>query len=231
MWSLRLGLRFAGLSFSKELPHTFAELGEEDGAHNQTNNNNNNNSNNNNNDNDHNTNIQESSFGSLDLDDDNPESSLSGSEPDLDETGLANFDPNGDEESSLDNLGHQTMTIESSLGSLDQQEEDEQEGMLVETAWDPSLDPTRDSFGRTKPKKRVTFSKATLAAYNEKQQNNRQQQNKGSHPTSSQLEQLEHKEKNNKKDNEWCKTTRACWNEPQQEHQYKQQAWKMQQQP
>ena len=65
--------------------------------------------------------------------------------------------------------------------------------MTIETAWDPSLDPSSD-----KPKKRVTFSKATLAAYNKHRQNNRQQQNKGSHPTSSQLEQLEHNNKNNK---------------------------------
>ena len=45
--------------------------------------------------------------------------------------------------------------------------------MIVETTWDPSLEPTRDSFGRAKPKKRVTFSKDTLAAYNKKRQNNR----------------------------------------------------------
>ena len=202
--------QLAGLSFSKEIPHTLGAELEEDGAHNQTNNNTNNNNNDNNNDNDHNTNIQESGF-SLDLDDDNPESSVSGSEPDLDKSSLDSFDPKGDEDSSLD-LGLQTMTIESSLGNLDQQEKDDQEGMIVGTAWDPSLDQPRGNFGRTKPMKRVTFSKATLAAYNDKEQNNRKQQNKGSHPTtSSQLEQLEHKEKSNKAENEWCKTTRDCW--------------------
>ena len=183
---------------------------EETSAHNQNNNNNNNNTNNtnntnnnnnnDNNDNDNNKNIQESGLGSVDLDDDNPESSLSGSEPDLDESSLASFDPKGDEASSLDNLGYKTMTLASSLGSLDQQEQDDQEGMTIETAaWDPSLDPSR-----AKPKKRVTFSKTTLAAYNKHRQNNRQQQNKGSRPRSSQLEQLEHKEKNNKE-------TRIAW--------------------
>ena len=49
------------------------------------------------------------------------------------------------------------MTIGSSLGSLDQK--NGQEGMTIETAWDPSLDPSSD-----KKKKRVTFSKATLEA-------------------------------------------------------------------
>ena len=117
---------------------------------------------------------------SLDLDDDNPESSLSGSEPDLD-TSLVSFNPAmGQVESSLgsldqqeadlslENLGHQMMTIGSSLGSLTQQEQDGQEGMMLGTTRDPSLDQHRDSFGRRKPKKRVTFSKATLAAYNDK---------------------------------------------------------------
>ena len=123
---------------------------------------------------------------------------------------MASFDPNGDEASSLDNLGHQTMTVASSLGSLDQQDDKEssssfdQEGMMLGTTRDPSLETTRTSFGRTKPKKRVTFSKATLAAYNEKTQNT---------------------------ENRCCKTARACWNEIQQEHQHKQQAWKMQPQP
>ena len=89
---------------------------------------------------------------------------------------------------SLDNLGHQMMTIGSSLGSLDQK--NGQEGMTIGTAWEPSLEQTKESFDRTKQKKRVTFSKATLAAYNDKQQNNRQNQNKGSRLESSQLEQL-----------------------------------------
>ena len=83
------------------------------------------------------------------------------------------------------------MTVASSLGSYDQQDERssnsfDQEGMIVATTRDPSLG---------KPKKRVTFSKATLATYNEKRQN---------------------------KENRCCKTTRACWNDPQQEHHHRQ---------
>ena len=93
--------------------------------------------------------------------------------------------------------------------------------MNIGTAWEPSLEQTKESFEGTKPKKRVTFSKATLEAY-KRQQNNRQQQNK-----SSQLEQLEHNtekqdelpEENNKRT-----TTQTCWNQLQQEQ-------KMQQQP
>ena len=140
--------------------------------------------NNNNNDNDNNKSSRESGLNSLDLDNDNPES-----EPDLDETSLVSFNPAMGVESSLgsldqqeadlslDNLGHQTMTVGSSLGSLDQK--NGQEGMTIGTAWEPSLEQTtRMSFGKTKPKKRVTFSKATLAAYKDKQQNNRQQQTK-----------------------------------------------------
>ena len=177
------------------------ELGK-NSAHNKTNNNNNDDDNNNNND--HNKNSQESGLNSLDLDDDNPES-----EQDLDRTSLVSFNSAMRVESSLgssdqheadlslDNLGHQMMTIGSSLGSLDHQQQDEQEGKT-----------TRMSFGKTKPKKRVTFSKATLAAYNEKMQN---------------------------KENRCCKTTLACWSNFQQDHHKTQEAWqdgpsKMQQQ-
>ena len=116
------------------------------------------------------------------------------------------------------------MTIGSSLGSLDQR--NGQEGMTIETAWDPSLDPSNDK------KKRVTFSKATLEAYNKRQQNNRQQQAKGSHPTSSQLEQLEHNNEMNNNgslddelpdENNKRTTTQTCWNSFQQEHKKQQQ--------
>ena len=124
---------------------------------------------------------------------------------------------------SLDNLGHQTMTVGSSLGSLDQK--NGQEGMTIGTAWEPSLkQTTRMSVGKTKPKKRVTFSKATLATYNDKQRNNRQQQK------SSQLEQLGLSKKKERMgeqdelpDERWCKTTLACWNLVPQEHQGKKQ--------
>ena len=199
----RLVRDLAQLTLGK-VPNTLgAELAADDCRQNNNNNNttthNNNNNNNNNhddnNDNDNNKNGRESGLNSLDLDNDNPKSSLSGSEPDLDETSLVSFNPAMGVESSLgsldqqeadlslENLGHQMMTIGSSLGSLDQK--NGQEGMTIETAWDPSLDPSSD-----KKKKRVTFSKATLEAYDKRQQNNRQQPNKGSHPTSSQLQQL-----------------------------------------
>ena len=72
---------------------------------NNNNNNNNNNHDDNNNNNDTNKNSRESGLNSLD-----PESSLSGSEPDLDETSLVSFNP--------------AMGVESRLGSLDQQEAD-----------------------------------------------------------------------------------------------------------
>ena len=237
--------KLAELTFGKVPPTLGAEL-EEESAHNKTN------RNNNNNDNDHNKNSQEPSLNSLDLDDTNPESNS-----DLDASSFGSFSPIMGVESSLgsldqheadlsfDNLGHQMMTIGSSLGSLDQQEEEssdsfDQEGMMIGTSWDPSLaayDPSLDQHrDKTKPKKRVTFDEATLTAYNEQRQTNKKQQNKGSHPESSQLEQLEHNKTHNKdsyndsledelpeQDNK-STTTQACWNELQQEQ-------KMQQQP
>ena len=133
--------------------------------------------------NNNNNNIQESGLNSLDLDDDNPESNS-----DLDASSFGSFNPTRGVESSLgslnqheanlsfDNLGRQMMTIGSSLDSLDQQDAEEssssfdQEGQIVGTAWDPSLDPLRADFGRKKPKKRVTFDEATLAAYNKHRQ-------------------------------------------------------------
>ena len=99
---------------------------------------------------------------SLDLDNDNPES-----EPDLDERSLGSFSPTLGVESSLrsldqheanlsfENLGHKTMTIGFSLGNLMQQEQDGQEGMMLGTSWDPSLDvydPSLDQHeDKTKP--------------------------------------------------------------------------------
>ena len=53
----------------------------------------------------------------------------------------------------------------------------------------------RDSFDEMKQKKKVTFSKETFRAYESRQQNN--EKNKGSHPGSSQLEQLEHNNEHN----------------------------------
>ena len=123
------------------------------------------------------------------------------------------------------------MAIGLSLGSLIQQQQADQVGQHIGTAWEPSLEYNKESFERTKPKKRVSFGKVTFAAYNDKQQNSGQQQK------SSQLEKLEHKKQNNKENscnhslgkhnqlpNQGCKTTLACWNLVPQEHP-KQKAW------
>ena len=97
--------------------------------------------------------------------------------------------------------------------------------MNIGTAWEPSLEQIKASFEGTKPLKRVTFSKATLEAYNERQQNSRQKQARGSHPRSFQLEQLGSNtekqklpEQNNKRT-----TAQTCWNSFQQENQKQQQ--------
>ena len=220
-----------------------------DDDNNNTNNTNNHTDNNNNDDDNNNENNRESSFNNLDLDNDNPES-----EPDLDEASLGSFNPILGVESSsrsldqheanlsLGHLGHKTMAIRLGLGSLIQQQQDDQEGKHIGTAWEPSLEQTKESLERTKPKKRVSFGKVTFAAYNDKPQNSGQQQK------SSQLEQREHKKHNNTENscknslgkhnqlpNKRCKTTLACWNLVQQEHQ-KKKAWQdgpstMQQQP
>ena len=216
----------AELTCSQPREHSLdAELAKKEGEPNTNNKNNNNNNtntinynNDNNNDDDNNKNIQESSLNSLDLDDDNPESTS-----DLDVSSLGSFNPTMGVESSLgsldqheanlsfDNSGHQMMTIGSSLGSLAQQDAEEssssfdQEGQIVDTAWEPSLDPLRANFGSKKPKKRVTFDEATLTAYNKHRQNNRKQQD-------------ELPEENNK-----STTTQTCWNELQQGQKMQQQ--------
>ena len=74
------------------------------GAHNTNKNDNNNNKNNNNNNSTNNIACQESSFNSKDLDNDNPESDLSGS--DLDESSLGSFTPEGLVESSFSSQDH-----------------------------------------------------------------------------------------------------------------------------
>ena len=164
---------------------------------NDTNTNNNNNNNNNsddNNDNNNNTTSQRSNLQSLDqsirrqetglnsfdLDIENPESSFGS---DLDRESLDSFASTG-EATSLPNLGT-TMAIGFSLGSLTQ---DNQIGEQAGTHWDPSLELGRDSFGRQKPKKKVSFDEATLAAYKATCKNDRQQ--------NSQLRQLEYNNEN-----------------------------------
>ena len=175
---------------------------------NTTNNTNNNNNNNDkNNDTDNSTTSRESSFSSLDLDNDNPESDLSGS--DLDESSLGSFNPKGLVESSvssedqqeaacsfdkhhLGTLGHQMLTIGFSLGSLTQ---NNQKGITAGTTWDPSLGMDRDSFDKKKQRKKVSFSEATLEAYKARSQNNRQQ--------NSQLRQLEHNNEHTNHQQAW----------------------------
>ena len=117
---------------------------------NNTHNNNHTHNNNNNNDNNNNKSSRESGLNSLDLDNDNPES-----EPDLDTTSLVSFNPAMGVESSLRSLDQQEadlsltnlgqmMTIGLSLGSFNQK--NDQEGMHIGTAWDPSLEQTKQSF-------------------------------------------------------------------------------------
>ena len=182
----------------------------------------NNNTTNNNNNNEHtnysdNTRIsQELSLQSFNLDNANPESDLSGSDNDLDESSLESFDPSMMQEessSSLDlqsnmllgtsfgsfdqhclgALGHQMMTIGYSLGSLPRSTQQQQRWSSNSFDQEGQVldeDQHRVDFGLQPPKqkkKKVTFSKEALEACRKKDS---KQQNKGSHPGSLQLEQL-----------------------------------------
>ena len=170
--------------------------------------NNNNNSNEPNNYNKNNKSSQESSLNSLDLDNENPEF-----EPDLDFTSLGSLNPNLGVVSNLDQqeaaqslktIGQeQTMTIGISLGSLIQQKQDNQKGMQIGTAWDPSL-------VHNKPRKRVSFDEANLAhlRQNKGQQNNFQLRQLG-----SKTEKQELPAQNNK-----MTTAQTCWTSFQQVH-------------
>ena len=78
------------------------------------------------------------------------------------------------------------------------------------TAYDPDWDQHRDSFGKAPPKKKkVTFSKETLAAYKAKQQDDNKQ-NKGSHPGGLQPEQLRH----NNQQQSWYNERRRMQQQP-----------------
>ena len=228
----------AELSKEKGEPTTNNKNNNNEANNNNTNNTNHNHTNNNNDDNnddnDNNKNSRESSLRSLDLDSENPESNLSGSEPDLDasslgsfvlgvESGLGSSDQH-DEAWSLNTLGHPTLTVESSLASLDQHAKEEssdsfdQEGETIGTEKDPSLTAwasglDRDSFGNKKPKKRVTFEEAP-AAYNKQKQNKKKHKKNNKDSLKDELP-----EENNKRT-----TTQPCWNQLQQKQ-------KMQQQP
>ena len=116
---------------------------------------------------------------SFDLDSENPESNFGS---DLETLSLESFAQDG--ETGFSSSDHhceapsltmnKTMAIGFSLGSLTQ---NNSEG-----------NKQRDSFGRQKPKKKVTFSQETLAAYKARCHNDRQQ--------NSQLRQLEHNNEN-----------------------------------
>ena len=213
----------------RRLPPTLAtELAEVDCNQSSDNNNNNNNDNNNNTTNTNNNNNEPNNYNnnnnkdsrepslSLDLDNDNPES-----EQDLDAENLGSFNPTLGAESSLgsldqreanlsfNNKSQQAMAIGISLGSLIQQKQDEQEGMQIGTAWDPSLMHKR-------PKKRVSFDETSLAHH--KQQNNGQKQAKGTHPRNFQLRQLGSKTEKQElpEQNNTMTTAQTCWNSFQQ---------------
>ena len=162
----------------------------------------NNDNNNNNEPNNYNNNIgsQESSLNSFDLDNENPES-----EPDLDPS-LGSSTPtwgvvsNKDQQGaakSLKTIGpEQTMTIGISLGSLIRQNQDNQKGMQIGTAWDPSLVPN-------KPRKRVSFDEANLAHL---RQNKGQQQHFQLRQLGSKTEKQELPAQNNT-----MTTAQPCW--------------------
>ena len=161
--------------------------------HNNNNTNNTTNTNNNNNNNDNNSSSsRESGLNSLDLDNENPES-----EPDLDSRSLFSFNPLGGVESRLGsddqqeaeqsfrNIG-ETMTIGFSFRSFTQ------EGEMIGTTWDRSLeppDPSSSQLRDKKPQKQVSFDERNLAC-NELRQNKRKQRYNNLCPQNVQLRQL-----------------------------------------
>ena len=199
-----------------------------------THNNNHTNNTNNTNDNNNNRSSRESGLNSLDLDNENPES-----EPDLDSGSLFSFNPRVGVESSLGSLyqheaeqsfsnkGEQTMTKGFSLGSFTQ------EGMMLGTTWDPSLEPHDPSSSqlrdKKRPQKRVSFDEGNLA-YNKLRQNTRKQGCIGLCPENVQLRQLAHKKRQNNsrsykssleeelpEQDTTMTTTKTCWTKLQQE--------------
>ena len=209
---------------------------------NNTNDDNNNHTNNTNNTNDNNNNksSRESGLNSLDLDNENPES-----EADLDSGNLFSFNPRVGVESSLGSLyqheaeqsfsnkGEQTMTIGFGLGSFTQ------EGMMLGTTWDPSLEPHDPSLShlrdKKRPQKRVSFDEGNLA-YHKLWQNTRKQGCINLCPENVQLRQLAHKKRQNNsrsykssleeelpEPDTTMTTTKTCWTKLQQEHAKQQQ--------
>ena len=208
-------------------------------------NNNNDNDNNNNNTNHHTNNTndtnnnnnnskssRESGLNSLDLDNENPES-----DPDLDSRSLFSFNPIVGVESSLGSYDQQeaeqsfsnigeTMTIGYGLGSFTQ------EGMMLGTTWDLSLEPQDPSSSqlrdKKKPQKRVSFDENNLA-YHKLWQNTTKQGCTNLCPQNVQLRQLVRKKRPNRshsykssleeelpeQDNTMT-TNKACWTKLQQ---------------
>ena len=214
----------------------------DDNNNNHTNNNNNNTTNNNNNNepNHYNNNksSRESGLNSLDLDNDNPES-----DPDLDSRSLFSFNPlvgvesrlgsddQQEAEQSFHNIG-ETMTIGFSFRSLTQ------EGEMIGTTWDRSLeppDPSSSQLRDKKPQKQVSFDERNLAC-NELRQNKRKQRYNNLCPQNVQLRQLarrkwpkqSHSYKSSleeelpEQDNKMT-TNKTCWTELQQEDEKQQQ--------
>ena len=204
--------------------------------HNKHNHNNTNNTNNTNNNN--NKNSRESGLNSFDLDNENPES-----EPDLDRRSLFSFNPLGGVESSLGNIDQQeaeqsfsnigeTMTIGFSFRSFTQ------EGEMLGTTWDPSLethDPSSSQLRDKKPQKKVSFKENNLA-YHELWQNKRKQEHTTLCSEKVQLRQLAHNKWQSKshsykssleeelpeQDNKMT-TNKTCWTKLQQEEAKQQQ--------
>ena len=165
---------------------------------------------------------------SFDLDNANPESKQDLDSPSLgslnSETGFESLNQS-EADFCLGNLGNTIRTIGLSLENLDQamttQESNsslDQEGKLVGTCWEPSLD-WNPSLGTRRDKnntnRRVNFAQASLA-YKEDMQKQRRQQN-------SQLRQLEYNKMMHNKTRSTTKPTQACWNNFQQEQQMQQQ--------
>ena len=201
-----------------------------DGQQRPTNDNDNNtdDDNNNNHNNNHTNNTNNTNNNNNNNDNNNPES-----EPDLDNRSLFSFNPLGGVESSLgsddqqeaepsfSNIG-ETMTIGFSFRSFTQ------EGEMLGTTWDPSLEPQDPSLSQlrdTKPQKKVSFDERNLA-YNELWQDNRKQGYSNLCPQNVQLRPLAHKKRQHKKlpeQNNTMTTTKTCWTKLQQEDEQQQQ--------
>ena len=247
-WNHRVQLRDAIEAMQQAVHSLVAKLDGQQGPTNENDNNtnDNNNTNNHNNHNNNHTNntnstnnnnnnrsSRESGLNSLDLDNENPES-----DPDLDSRSLFSFNPIGGVESSLGSYDQQeaeqsfsnigeTMTIGYGLGSFTQ------EGMMLGTTWDLSLEPPDPSSSqlrdKKRPRKRVIFDEENLA-YHKLWQNTRKQGCTNLRPQNVQLRQLVRKKWPNRshsykssleeelpEQNNTMTTSKTCWTKLQQE--------------